>query len=117
MGDRRIEFKTDAEHDHVNIFVNNTTIRISFDENKYSHKSIPLADSGSVFEYCIQEKSVGNVERAFKVLDDFIEEKKAKSSTHYDKGFIGGLEGARKLFKVALEDLECDTEHERATNP
>lgn len=43
-----------------------------------------------------------DIERAFKVLDKFIEEKKATSSTHFDKGFISGLESARELFKTAL---------------
>jgi len=54
--DRKIIFNSKAKHDHISIFVNNLKIEISFDEKKYKHKTILIADSGSIFEYCIQEK-------------------------------------------------------------
>ena len=44
-----------------------------------------------------------DIDRAFKVLDDFIEERKANSTTHFDQGFNKGLEGARRIFKESLK--------------
>ncbi len=60
MSPRTIIVNEKATHDHITFTVTNPRIEFAFNDERYDHKRM-MADSGSQFTICVQEKITGKI--------------------------------------------------------